>query len=88
METELVVRETLPVLPPTPVFDEQIEAYVALAVGFVCNNEMDFERSKVLGTQGINLKNNIINSIRDIKQAIDAYKQPILDLEKSYLTKV
>ncbi len=75
-------------LPPTPVFDEQIEAYVALTVGFVCNNEMDFERSKVLGVQGTNLKNDIINSYRPVKQAIDAYKQPILDQEKADLTKV
>lgn len=79
----------LPKLPPTPVFDEHIEAYLAqIAAIPECKNIEDHERLKALGNTGTRLKKQIADSYAELKRAIDDIKQPVLDNEKRDTAKV
>lgn len=79
----------LPALPPTPVFDEHIANFLAQTAEFKeCTSRLDFENGKKLSAAGTRLKTQIVDSYRELKQAVDAIKTPILDAEKADIAKV
>jgi len=93
MKAEEIGKQLVPAepikLPPIPVFDEAIDQYLAQVGEYKqCTNKIEFDRAKELGNKGTALKGQIAGGYAEIKRAIDAYKQPILDQEKSDTARV
>lgn len=79
----------VPALPPHPVFDEHIQNFVEQTAKFTeCKTETDFEFAKQVATAGSKLKGTIQSAYQELKRAIDAIKNPVLDAERRDVTKV
>lgn len=94
MNQELVVvpkqvpMEVPAVLPPLPVWDEQIDVFLARVDGYSCVSKEDFERGKELAVEGSRLKKTHFDSFTPLLQAIDAIKSTPLELRKEGQDKI
>lgn len=78
----VVIPKTLPVeigpLPPRPVWNEHLDLYLARAAAYKdCKTPEDFAAGKELASDGVKLKNQILQSYAPLTQAIDDFKAPI-----------
>ncbi len=93
MKQELVVmpRQELievPQLPPMPVWDEHLEAYLDRGKSFTCQSKGDFDAGKILASDGTKLRVQIIQSFQPLTQAIDEIKAPVLERRNEATIKV
>ena len=93
MKQELVVvpRQELieiGILPPMPVWDDHLEAYLARVSEFTCQSKADFDAGKLLASDGTKLRVMILQSFQPLTQAIDNIKAPILERRNEATTKI
>lgn len=79
MKQELVViprQELIEIgtLPPMPVWDEHLEAYLERVKNFTCQSKADFDAGKILASDGTKLRVMILQSFQPLTQAIDELK--------------
>lgn len=78
----------IPRLPPIPVWDDHISALKILVGDFKCITEVDFARGKGLREKASKLNAQIESGSKEVKQAIDAMKAPVLEAEKRDLAAI
>ena len=93
MKQELVVipRQELieiGILPPMPVWDDHLEAYLARVSKFTCQSKADFDAGKLLASDGTKLRVQILQSFQPLTQAIDDIKAPVLERRNEATTKI
>lgn len=83
-----LIAEHLPSLPPIPVWDEQIAAFVGKLAGYVCESAADLETAKALRKDGTALRDAIQQTYDAVLDVIDRLRDPIADKKKADLTRL
>jgi len=80
--------ESFPALPPLPVFDDHVDLLAKDVENFACQNEEDFKAGAAWRGRAVALRSQIEDNFKPRKRAFDDMKQPTLDAEKAYLTRI